>query len=140
MSRNKNNKQGKKGLSRILAALIYSKDGFFSAWKDEAAFKQVFIFAVICILLAFFIGENWIQKTLLILPCMLSLVIELINSAIENAVDFTSFETHPLAKKAKDMGSAAQFFVLIFWIGVWVSFLWENFSSNIIHILIQLFH
>lgn len=127
MKPNKNNKKTKKGLTRIFYALIYSKDGFLSAWADEAAFKQIFFLAVIFIILAFFIGETWTQKILLIAPCILSIIVELINSAIENAVDFTSFNTHPLAKKAKDMGSTAQLFALIFWVGIWASFLWEKF-------------
>ncbi|MBR2112090.1 MAG: diacylglycerol kinase [Helicobacter sp.] len=63
---------------------------------------------------------NCLEGVLLLLPCFLALMAELINSAIENAVDYTGIEIHPLAKKAKDMGSAVQFLALTFWVCVWV--------------------
>lgn len=113
----------------MLNAFFYSKDGFLSAWKDEAAFRQVFVLGIFCIVLAFFIGSSWEDKIILILAPTLSIVVELVNTAIENAIDFTSLKTHPLAKKAKDMGSAAQLVVLIFWIGVWGSFLWSAYVA-----------
>ncbi|PAF53162.1 diacylglycerol kinase [Helicobacter sp. 13S00482-2] len=128
MPQNRNNKKGKGGLKRLFNAFFYSKDGFLSAWKDEAAFRQVFILAVLCILGTFVIADSWNEKILLILPPITSIIVELINSAIENAIDFTSLKSHPLAKKAKDMGSAAQFVALVFWIWVWGSFLWDKYG------------
>ncbi|PAF49241.1 diacylglycerol kinase [Helicobacter sp. 12S02232-10] len=127
MKKNRNDKKGKKGFVRILNAFFYSKDGIQAAWIDEAAFRQVFILAVLCAILAFFIVDTWLEYVVLILPCVISILIELLNSAIENAIDFVSLKTHPLAKKAKDMGSAAQLIALFFWFMVWGSFLWMRY-------------
>ncbi|PAF52042.1 diacylglycerol kinase [Helicobacter sp. 13S00477-4] len=127
MKEDRNQKKGKKGFLRIINAFLYSKEGLMAAWIDESAFRQVLTLGLICIIVAFFIGSSWTDRVLLILPCMISILIELINSAIENAIDFTGLEFHPFAKKAKDMGSAAQFVALIFWIGVWGSFLWSEY-------------
>ncbi|PAF42110.1 diacylglycerol kinase [Helicobacter sp. 11S02596-1] len=127
MQTNRNDKKGKKGFARILNAFFYSKDGFCAAWSDEAAFRQVFVLAIVCIILAFFVADSWLERVVLVAPCVISVLIELLNSAIENAIDFVSLKTHPLAKKAKDMGSAAQLFALIFWVGIWVSFFWKQY-------------
>ncbi|PAF41714.1 diacylglycerol kinase [Helicobacter sp. 11S03491-1] len=129
MQPNRNNKKGKKGLKRVWNAFFYSKDGLLAAWKDEAAFRQIFVLALACILLAFFMGNSWAEYILLILPCVISIIAELINTAIENTIDFVSLQSHPLAKKAKDIGSAIQFVALIFWIGVWGSFIWCHYIS-----------
>ena len=119
----RNHKKGKKGIKRIKNAFKYSIEGLKTAWSDEEAFRQIFILAVIFTILGFFCGETWEQKILLILPCFFCVSAELINSAIENAVDFTSIEIHPLAKKAKDIASALQFVSIIFFILVWGSFI-----------------
>ncbi|WP_394950897.1 diacylglycerol kinase [uncultured Helicobacter sp.] len=116
----RNAKKGKKGLKRIWNAFLYSLDGFRAAWSDEAAFRQIVGLCVIFIPLALWIARDWQEGVLLLLPCFLALMAELINSAIENAVDYTGIEIHPLAKKAKDMGSAVQFLALTFWVCVWV--------------------
>lgn len=129
MQQNRNDKKGTGGIKRVFNAFFYSRDGFLSAWKDEAAFRQVFVLAIVCIVITFFIPASWEDKILLILPPVISVVVELVNTAIENAIDFTSLKTHPLAKKAKDMGSAAQLFALIFWLGVWGSFLWSAYVA-----------
>ncbi|RAX52050.1 diacylglycerol kinase [Helicobacter sp. 16-1353] len=119
---NRNSKKGKKGLSRIYNALFYSLDGIKAAWVDEVAFRQIAVMAVIFIPIGIFLGESWIEKILLVLPCVLCLVVELINSAIENIVDLISLEINPLAKKAKDMGSAMQFIMCLFFVFVWISY------------------
>lgn len=104
-----------KGFKRLFKALFYSKDGIKCAWAEESAFRQIAILALFCIVLASYLTKDFLEWGLLILPCFLSVVIELINSSIEKAVDFTSKEFHPLAKKAKDMASSAQLIGLIFW-------------------------
>lgn len=123
----RNDKKGKKGLNRILNAYKYSIDGIKAAWKDEEAFRQVTVLGIIFGILGIIIGQNWIEKVLLLLPSILCIVGELINSAIENAIDFTSKEIHPLAKKAKDMGSAVQLVLLIFFVVIWVSYIFFKF-------------
>ncbi len=112
-----------KGFKRLLKALFYSKDGLKCAWVEESAFRQIAILALFCIVLASYLTKDFLEWGLLILPCFLSVVIELINSSIEKAVDFTSKEFHPLAKKAKDMASSAQLIGLIFWAFIWGRYL-----------------
>lgn len=100
--------KGKTGIRRLVNALGYSLDGLTSAWRLEAAFRQVLILAMVGISMAFYLPlEPW-AKSLLILTHLIGVIVELINSAIEAAVDHTSLEKHPLAKRAKDLGSAAQ--------------------------------
>ncbi len=127
MQDSRNNKKGKKGIRRIINAYKYSQDGLKAAFRDEEAFRQVVILGIIFGILAFFVGESWKEKILLLLPCVLCIVGELINTAIENAIDFTSLQTHPLAKKAKDMWSAIQFVLLVFFVIVWGSYLFFKF-------------
>ncbi|MCE3039006.1 diacylglycerol kinase [Helicobacter anatolicus] len=123
----RNNQKGKKGIKRIYNALFYSLSGIAAAWRDEAAFRQIFVLGMIFGGLGLWIGQEWTHKILLVLPCFLCIVGELINSAIENAVDFTGTQTHPLAKKAKDMGSAIQLVLLVFFVIVWISYLFYLF-------------
>ncbi|BCZ19862.1 Diacylglycerol kinase DgkA [Helicobacter sp. NHP19-012] len=106
-------------MKRILQAWLYSKAGLKAAFKDEPAFRQVVLLALLGFIGACFAAHSFTQFVLLILPGVLCMIVELLNSAIENAVDFTGTHKHPLAKKAKDMGSAAQFVALVFFILVW---------------------
>lgn len=100
--------KGKTGIRRLVNALGYSLEGLTIAWRLEAAFRQVLILAMVGISIAFYLPlEPW-AKSLLILTHLIGVIVELINSAIEAAVDHTSLEQHPLAKRAKDLGSAAQ--------------------------------
>lgn len=105
--------KGKSGIRRILNALGYSLDGLHAAWSNEAAFRQISLLALIgiplCLILPF---PLWV-RALLIASHMATLAVELLNSAIEAAVDHTSLERHALAKRAKDLGSAAQLVGLI---------------------------
>lgn len=118
----RNDKKGKRGLKRIINAFFYSLDGFRAAWRDEAAFRQIVGLCVVFVPLGVYVARDWQEGVLLLLPCFLVLMAELINSAIENAIDYTGLEIHPLAKKAKDMGSAVQFLALTFWVCVWVGY------------------
>ncbi|TLE01479.1 diacylglycerol kinase [Helicobacter japonicus] len=123
----RNEKKGKKGLRRLYNAFFFSLDGIKAAWKDEEGFRQVLSIGIVLSIVAFFIAQNWVELILLILPCVLSVIVELINSAIENAIDFTSLDIHPLAKKAKDMGSAIQLIACLFVAFVWGSYLLNRF-------------
>lgn len=116
----RNNFKGDRGLRRILNACRYSLDGYQSAWQDESAFRQIVLLAIAGIPLACLLGEGWSEKILLILPIILCIIVELFNSAIENVVDRISLEQHSLSKKAKDMGSAAQFTAQLFLACVWL--------------------
>jgi len=124
----RNTKKGKKGIKRLYNAFFFSIDGIKAAWLDEEGFRQVFSIGIILTVFACFLANSWIELVLLILPCVLCIIAELINSAIENAIDFTSFELHPLAKKAKDMGSAIQLISCIFVVFVWIGYLLVYFQ------------
>lgn len=100
--------KGTTGIRRIFNAFGYSLDGLRAAWSGEAAFRQVLMLAAAGIALSVCLTLPLWARALLIASHLLSLIVELLNSAIEAAVDHTSLAHHPLAKRAKDMGSAAQ--------------------------------
>jgi len=111
--------KGKTGLRRLLNALVYSVEGFKAAFKHEDAFRQEVFLALVLIPLAVYLGENSIERALMIASVLIVLIVELLNSAIEAAVDHTSTEHHTLAKRAKDIGSAAVFVALMIVVCVW---------------------
>ena len=117
--------KGATGITRILRAFRYSMDGIGSALQHEAAFRQELALAVIMIPVAFFVPVDWTARALLIASVMLVLIVELLNSALEAAVDYISKEEHHLAKRAKDMGSAAVFVSLCASGTVWAMALWS---------------
>ena len=99
--------KGKTGLRRLINALGYSLDGLKAAFRHEAAFRQLSLLAVFLLPLAFWLPVTPVERALMMAAPLATLIIELLNSAIEAAVDHTSQDRHPLAKRAKDMGSAA---------------------------------
>jgi diacylglycerol kinase (ATP) len=111
--------KGRTGLARIVAAARYSRDGLLATFRGEAAFRQLVALNVVLIPLAFFCPVSRGERALMIAACLLSLIVELFNSAIEAVVDRISAEHHPLSKNAKDMGSAAQLIALILIAAVW---------------------
>ena len=108
---------------RVWNATRYSRDGFLAAYRDEEAFRQIVYVAALGLPLAWLLGESWGDSILLSAVLLLAMIVELLNSAIENVVDRISLELHPLAKKAKDMGSAAQFTAQSLIVLVWGSYL-----------------
>lgn len=111
--------KGKTGLRRLINAFGYSLQGFAAAFKHEDAFRQEVFLSLVLIPLAFYLGERGVERALMIASVLLVLIVELLNSAIEAAVDHTSTERHPLAKQAKDIGSAAVFIALAIVAAVW---------------------
>ena len=111
--------KGQTGLKRILNASGYSIDGLTAAFKGEAAFRQLVLLNVILIPLSFLFHVSRGERASLIAVCLLALIVELLNSAIEAAIDRISLDRHPLSKNAKDMGSAAQFVALSMIAVVW---------------------
>jgi diacylglycerol kinase (ATP) len=95
------------GIRRVFKALFYSMDGLASSFKHEAAFRQEVILAAILIPVSFLLNVPLAQHLALVLSVILVLVVELLNSALEAIVDDISLSKRPLAKRAKDMGSAA---------------------------------
>jgi diacylglycerol kinase (ATP) len=104
--------KGQTGLKRIFNAAGYSFDGLSAAFKGEAAFRQLVLLNVVLIPLSFFVNVSKGEQALLIAVCLLALIVELLNSAVEAAIDRISLDLHPLSKNAKDMGSAAQLVAL----------------------------
>jgi diacylglycerol kinase (ATP) len=98
-----------KGLRRIYNAFFHTIAGFVVAWKNEEAFQQEVIIAVVLIPAAFWIGESITHISILLFTVFVVLVTELLNTGIENAIDRISDEHHELSKRAKDVGSAAVF-------------------------------
>lgn len=106
-------------MQRLINALRFSGMGLAAAWKSEEAFRQEVVLALILIPAALWLGDNAIERILLIGSVLLVLVFELLNSAIEAIVDRIGLEIHPHSKRAKDMGSAAVLFALIGVIVTW---------------------
>ncbi|RKG36657.1 diacylglycerol kinase [Acinetobacter rongchengensis] len=104
--------KGTTGFKRIVNATGYSLAGFKAAFRNEAAFRQVIFLNVILIPITFFLDLSAVEQALMIGVCLLAIIVELFNSALEAVVDRISLERHPLSKNAKDMGSAAQFVTL----------------------------
>ncbi|HEP9167168.1 TPA: diacylglycerol kinase [Pseudomonas aeruginosa] len=109
--------KGQTGLKRILNATGYSLAGFL------AAFRQLVLLNVVLIPVAFLLDVSRGERALMIAVCLLALIVELLNSAIEATVDRVSLERHPLSKNAKDMGSAAQFVALTVITVTWATIL-----------------
>lgn len=119
--------KGRTGLTRIAHALRYSIDGLRVAYRGESAFRQEFWLAVILVPTAFWLGRGWVEVALLAGSVMLVLIVELLNSGIEAAIDRVSFEMHELSKRAKDLASAAVLLSLLVCGGIWGSALYARF-------------
>ena len=105
--------KGETGFRRVISATRNSFAGFAAAVRHEDAFRQELILAAIFVPLALLVGRNGFERALLIGSVLLVLIVELLNSAIEATVDRISFENHRLAKRAKDIGSAAVMLALV---------------------------
>lgn len=117
--------KGKTGLRRVWNALTYSLAGLKAAYLCEDAFRQEVMLAALLIPVALLVPAPWIGRGLMIASLLLVLVVELLNSAIEAVVDRVSLENHRLAKRAKDIGSAAVLVSLILVLVVWGCVLME---------------
>ena len=111
------------GLSRVLHAFTYSIDGLRTGWQ-EPAFRQEAVLAIPLVPLAFVIGANWMETAMLVAVVILVMVTELLNTAVESAIDRIGPEWHAISKRAKDLGSAAVLLSLLLCGGVWLAALW----------------
>ncbi len=111
---------GASGFKRIIAATQYSWQGMRAAYKHEAAFREELWASVILIPLGFWLGQNGVEKALLIGTVLLLPLVEIMNSAIEAVVDRIGEEHHELSGRAKDMGSAAVAIAILLLIVVWI--------------------
>ena len=121
--------KGRTGLDRVIHATGYSISGLTIAYRGESAFRQEFWLSVVLVPLAFWVGRSWVEVAMLAGSVLLVLIVELLNSGIEAAIDRVSFEWHDLSKRAKDLASAAVFLSLMLCAGVWCAALWHRFSA-----------
>ena len=124
-------KPGNTGLRRIINATFFSMAGFRVAWRDEAAFRQELLLCVALIPTAFWLGRTAVERSLLIGSCLIVLIVELLNTGIENVVDRFGEERHRLSGQAKDMGSAAVFTSLMLTLVIWSLIAWERFGPTL---------
>lgn len=120
-------KPGNAGFQRIIRATRYSIQGLAQAWKNEAAFRQEVAFTAVLTPLGLWLGRTPIERTMLIGSCVLVLIVELLNSAVEAAVDRYGDEPHELSGRAKDLGSAAVMLSLILVGAVWLAVAYQRF-------------
>ena len=117
------------GIRRVFKAFTYSLDGLASTFKHEAAFRQEAILAAILIPISFLLRVELAHHLILVASIMLVLIVELLNSGLEAVVDDISMKNRPLAKRAKDMGSAAVLISLLNCLICWVGVLVVNWSN-----------
>jgi diacylglycerol kinase (ATP) len=116
-------------LDRIRRATVHSLDGLRVALQQESAFRQECVVAALLLPAAFWIGQDWVATALLAGSVMLVLIVELLNSAVEAAIDRVSMDLHPLSKIAKDYGSAAVMLSLLLCGSIWAAALIDRFFS-----------
>lgn len=121
--------KGHRGWARIRRATAHSLDGLRVAVRQESAFRQECVGAVLLLPAAFWIGQDWVAIALLAGSVMLVLIVELLNSAVEAAIDRVSMDLHPLSKIAKDYGSAAVMLSLLLCGSIWAAALIDRFFS-----------
>jgi len=115
-----NSSKGTTGLQRIINATRYSLAGLREAARREQAFQQEILLTVVLTPVALWLGDTGAERALLVASLFIVLIVELINSAVEATQDRISLETHPLAKNAKDFGSAAVMLALVNAALVWL--------------------
>ena len=123
-----NPQKARKGLNRLWHAAGYSLNGLHAGW-GEPAFRMEAIMAIVMVPLAFWLGRSWVEVALLAGSVVLVMIVELLNTAVEAAIDRIGPEWHDLSKRAKDMGSAAVLLVSLLTGGIWLAALWHRFVA-----------
>ncbi len=123
-----NPQKDRKGLNRVWHAFGYSVAGLRAGWQ-ETAFRQEAIAALVLLPAAVWLGRSWVETALLAGSVILVMIIELLNTGIETAIDRIGPEWHDLSKRAKDMGSAAVLLSLLLCAGIWVMALFHRFLA-----------
>jgi diacylglycerol kinase (ATP) len=123
-----NPQKSRTGLNRVWHATGYSIEGLRAGW-GETAFRQEALAACVLVPLAFWIGRTWVEVALLAGSVLLMMMVELLNTGIETAIDRIGPEWHDLSKRAKDMGSAAVLLSLMLCIGIWVAALYQRWVA-----------
>lgn len=123
-----NPQKDRKGLDRVRHALGYSIAGLKAGWH-ETAFRQEAIASLVLIPAAFWLSRSWVETALLAGSVILVMIVELLNTGIETAIDRIGPEWHDLSKRAKDMGSAAVLLSLLLCAGTWTMALFQRFAA-----------
>ena len=123
-----NPQKNRKGLTRVWHALGYSVAGLRAGWH-ETAFRQEAIASLVLIPAAFWLSRSWVEVALLAGSVILVMIVELLNTGIETAIDRIGPEWHDLSKRAKDMGSAAVLLSLLICAGIWAMALFQRFLA-----------
>ena len=119
------NLKGKTGITRLINATRYSRDGIKAAWKSEEAFREEAIIALILIPVAFFLPVEITLKLWCVFSVLFLMVVEVLNTAIEACIDRIGPQIHEKSKLAKDLGSAAVLFSIVFVVIVWTLAIFE---------------
>jgi diacylglycerol kinase (ATP) len=120
-----NPQKDRKGLSRVWHATGYSLAGLRAGW-GETAFRQEALAAMVLLPASFWLGRNWVETALLAASVVFVMVVELLNTAVETAIDRIGPEWHDLSKRAKDMGSAAVLLSLLLCLVIWAAALYHR--------------
>jgi len=123
-----NPQKNRNGLNRVWHAFGYSMAGLRAGWQ-ETAFRQEALAALVLLPLSAWIGRNWVETALLGGSVLIVMIVELLNTGIETAIDRIGPEWHDLSKRAKDMGSAAVLLSLLLCVGIWGGALYQRFCS-----------
>ena len=124
-----NPQKARTGLNRIWHAAGYSIEGLRAGW-NEKAFRQEAIAALVLLPASLWLGQSWVETALLAGSVVIVMIVELLNTGIETAIDRIGPEWHDLSKRAKDMGSAAVLLALLLCIGIWAAALFQRFSHG----------
>ena len=126
---NVNPQKDRTGFNRVWHALGFSISGLRAAW-DEKAFRQEAVAAFALIPASFYLGQSWLEVALLAGSVVFVMVVELLNTGIESAIDRIGPEWHELAKRAKDMGSAAVLLSLLLCAAIWTAAIYSHLSAG----------
>ncbi|QNK72651.1 diacylglycerol kinase [Variovorax sp. PAMC28562] len=121
-----NPQKARKGLERVFHATLISLQGLRAGWS-EPAFRQEALISIVLLPASFWLGRSWVETALLACSVVLVMIVELLNTAVEAAIDRIGPEWHDLSKRAKDMGSAAVLLSLLICGGIWAAALWQRF-------------
>lgn len=122
-----NPQKNRRGLERVWHATGYSLAGLKAGWH-ETAFRQEALASIVLLPAAFWLGRSWVESVLLAGTVVIVMIIELLNTGIETAIDRIGPEWHDLSKRAKDMGSAAVLLSIVLCAGTWLMALFARFA------------
>ncbi|MGE0496385.1 MAG: diacylglycerol kinase [Ramlibacter sp.] len=123
-----NPQKARTGFNRVWHATGYSLEGLRAGW-GETAFRQEAIAAIVLLPASLWLGRSWVEVALLAGSVLILMIVELLNTGIETAIDRIGPEWHDLSKRAKDMGSAAVLLSLLMCAGIWAAALWHRFAA-----------